>query len=50
MLAKRELLQKYHTWAVLRGDPDIQVFIEWPERKPPAFHATTTTSNKEKPH
>lgn len=48
VFTERELLQKYHTWAALQGDPDIRAFIEWVARKPPGFYTTTATSNKKK--
>jgi hypothetical protein len=46
VFTERELMQTYHTWEALRGDPDIQVFIEWVARKPAAFYVTTATSKK----
>ena len=48
VFTERELLRKYHTWEALREDPDIQLFIEWVGRKPPAFYAMTATSKKKR--
>lgn len=48
VFTERELMQSYHTWNALREDADIQAFIAWVARKPPAFYTTTATSHKKK--
>src|SRR5438067_1127549 len=46
--SERELLRAYHTWSALQTHEDIQSFIAWVVRKPPAFYTRTFTSNKKK--
>lgn len=46
--SERELLRAYHSWPALQADPDIQAFIAWVAKKPPAFYTRTFTSNKKK--
>ena len=48
VFTERELMLKYHTWEALQAHPDMYLFIAWVARKPPAFYATTATSNKKK--
>jgi len=48
VFTERELLQTYHTWSALQGDPDIHAFIEWVARKPPGFYTATATSHKKR--
>ncbi|MFL6709076.1 MAG: hypothetical protein ACJ8HI_12805 [Massilia sp.] len=48
VFTEKQLLQKYHTWTALQGDPDIHAFIEWVARKPPAFYTSTATAKKKK--
>jgi hypothetical protein len=50
VFTEREMLNTYHTWAVIREHEEIKTFIAWVAKKDPAFYISSkdTTARKAK--